>query len=194
MGLERLTSSLLKDADEEAAKIVQAAEWHIKKMKEEERSKHTALKKEAEKEIEKILSEQKNERLAWARLEAKRINAEAREDAINSAIDAFFSSLKDLKKSKEYKNFLSKNVSAAVKELGGMKLIVRVRKDDKKLLPKLPKNCKVANNLDAFGGAVIETQDGKMKVDLTLETLLELRRDELRKMIDAQLFGGEKKR
>lgn len=193
MGIERLTSSLLKEADEEAAKIVQAAEWHVKKMKEDERSKRAALKKEAEKEIEKLLSEQKNERLAWARLEAKRITAEAREDAINSAIDDFFSSLKEVKKSKEYKEFLSKNVSAALKELKGMKLKVHVRKEDKKLLPKLPNGCKAVTDLDALGGAVIETQDGKMKVDLTLETLFELKRDELRKMIAAKLFGGEKK-
>lgn len=194
MGIERLTSSLLKEADEEAAKIVQAAEGHVKGMKEEERSKHAALKKEAEKDVEKLLSEQKNERLAWARLEAKRVTAEAREDAINGAIDDFFSSIKEVKKSKDYRAFLSKNVSAAVKELKGMKLKVRIRKEDKKLLPKLPNGCKIANDLDALGGAVIETQDGKMKIDLTLETLFELRRDELRKMIAEKLFAGEKKK
>ncbi len=193
MGIERITSSLLKEADEEATKIVQAAEWHVKKMKEDERSKHTALKKEAEKEIEKLLSEQKNERMAWARLEAKRINAEACEDVINNTIDDFFSSLKEVRKSKEYKDFLSKNVSAAVKEFKGMKLRVRVRKEDRKLLPKLPNGCKAVADLDALGGAVIETQDGKMRVDLTLETLFELKRDELRKMIAGKLFGGEKK-
>jgi len=192
MGIERLTSSLIKEADDEAAKIVEAAKWHVKKMKEDERSKRSTLRNEAEKEIEKLLSEQKNERLAWARLEAKRVTAEAREDAINSAIDDLFSSLKEVKKSKEYKDFLSKSVSAAVKELGGVKLTIRVSKEDKKLLSKLPKSCKVANNLDSLGGAVIETQDGKMKVDLTLETLFELRRDELRKMIAAKLFSGGK--
>ena len=192
MGIEKLTSSLIKEADEEAAKIVEAAEWHVKKMKEEECSKRSTLRNEAEKEIEKLLSEQKNERLAWARLEAKRVTAEAREDAINSAIDDLFSSLKEVKKSKEYKDFLSKSVSAAVKELGGVKLTVRVSKEDKKFLPKLPKSCKIANNLDALGGAVIETQDGKMKVDLTLEILFEFRRDELRKMISEKLFSGGK--
>ncbi len=195
MGIERLTSSLLKEADEEAVKIVQAAEWHVKKMKEEERSKRAVLKKGAEKEIEKLLSEQKNERLAWARLEAKRVIAEAREDAINSAIDDFFSSLKEVKKSREYKDFISKSVSAAVKELKGVKLKVHVRKEDRKLLPRLPNGCTIVSDLDALGGVVIETQDGKMKVDLTLETFFEMKRDELRKMIAAKLFaGGEKKK
>ena len=193
MGIERLTSSLLKEADEEAARLVEAAEGHVRKMKEDERAKIASLKKKAEKEAEKLLAEQRNERLAWARLEAKRVVSEAREDAINSAIDDIFSSLKELKKSREYKNFMSKSISAAVKELGGTRLTVHVGKGDKKLLPKLPKTCRVATDLDALGGAVIETSDGKMKIDLTLETLIELRRDELRKMISDELFGGKVK-
>jgi len=192
MGIERLTSSLIKEADDEAAKIVEAAEWHVRKMKEDERSKRSVLKKDAEKAVEKLLSEQKNERLAWARLEAKRVTAEAREDAINSVIDDLFSSLTEVRKSKEYKDFLSRSVSAALKELKGTKLSVHVRKEDKKLLPKLPDGCKVSAELGALGGAVIETQDGKMKVDLTLETLFELRRDDLRKMISEKLFSGDK--
>jgi len=193
MGIEKLTSSLLKDAQDEAAEIVKAAEGHVKQMKADERAKLTTLEKQAEEEIEKILKEQRNERLAWARLEAKRVISEAREDAINNAIDAIFSSLKELRKSKEYKAFVSKNVSAAVKELGG-KLTVHVVKADKNLLPKLPKGCKAVADLDALGGAIIETQDGKMRIDLTLETVMELKRDELRKKISAELFGSEKKR
>jgi len=193
MGIEKLTSSLLKDAQNEAAEIIKAAEGHVKQMKADERGKLTTLEKQAETEVEKILKEQRNERLAWARLEAKRVVSEAREDAINNAIDAIFSSIGELRKSKEYKAFISKNVSAAVKELGA-KLTVHVVKADKNLLPNLPKGCKVLADLDALGGAIIETQDGKMRVDLTLETLMELKRDELRKAISADLFGVEKKR
>jgi len=193
MGIEKLTSSLLKDAQDEAAEIVKVAEGHVRQMKADERAKLVSLEKQAEAEVEKVLKEQRNERLAWARLEAKRLVSEAREDAINNAIDAIFSSLNELRKSKEYKDFVSKNVSAAVKELGG-KITVHVVKADKNLLPKLPKGCKVAADLDALGGAILETQDGKMRIDLTLETLMELKRDELRKRISAELFTAEKKR
>ncbi len=193
MGIDKLTSSLLKEADEEAARIVEAAETHVRKMKEDEHAKSASLEKEAEAEVEKLLKEQKNERLAWARLEAKRVVAEAREDAINSAIDDIFSSLKEIKGSKEYKTFISRKVSEAVNELGG-KLTIHVAKGDKNLLPKLPKECRVVADLDALGGAMIETEDGKMRVDLTLETVIELRKDELRKKISSELFGAEKKK
>lgn len=192
MGIEKLTSSLLKEADDEAAKIVAAAESHVKEMKAKERTKMAGMEKQAEQEVEKVLKDQKNERLAWARLEAKRITAEAREDAINNAIEDIFDSLRDIRKSKEYKDFMLRSIPVAVKELEADKLTLHVLKDDKKLLPKLPKSCKVATDLDALGGAMIETQDGKMRADLTLETLFELRRDELRKKISAELFGGKK--
>lgn len=193
MGIEKLTSTLLKDAQDEAAGIIETAEGHVKKMKADERAKSASLEKEAEAEVEKILKEERNERLAWARLEAKRVVAEAREDAIGNAIEDIFSSLKEIRSSKEYKAFVSKKVSEAVNELGG-KLTIHVVKADKNLLPKLPKGCVVVADLDALGGAVIETEDGKMRVDLTLETVIELRRDELRKKISAELFGSEKKR
>ncbi|NYZ76920.1 hypothetical protein H0O02_01235 [Candidatus Micrarchaeota archaeon] len=194
MGIDKLTSSLLKEAGEEAAKIVEAAEWHVKKMREDAHSSEAALKSEAEKEVSKLLAEQRNERLAWARLEAKRVTSEAREDAINNAIEDIFSSLKEIKKSKEYRDFLSRGVSDAVKELSPAQLRVHVASEDKNLLPKLPADCKVHADLDALGGAIIETQDGKMRVDMTLETLLEHRRDDVRKLISAELFGDEKKK
>lgn len=188
MGIEKLTSSLLKEADDEAAKIIAAAEDHVKEMKAKERSKMTGMEKQAEQEVEKVLKDQKNERLAWARLEAKRITAEAKEDAINNAIEEIFDSLGDIRKSKEYKDFMSKSIPAAASELGSEKLTVHVLKDDKKLVPKLSKSCKIETDLDALGGAILETEDGKMRADLTLETLFELKRDDLRKMISAELF------
>lgn len=188
MGIEKLTSSLLKEADDEAAKITAAAEAHVKEMKAKERSKMAGMEKQAEQEVEKVLKDQKNERLAWARLEAKRITAEAKEDAINNAIEEIFDSLGDIRKSKEYRDFMSKSIPAAASELGNEKITVHVLKDDKKLVPKLPKSCKIETDLDALGGAILETEDGKMRADLTLETLFELKRDDLRKMISAELF------
>jgi len=189
MGIEKLTSSLLEEAREEASKIVEAAESHVREMKAREREKMAGMEKQAEKEVGNVLKDQRNERLAWARLEAKRITAEAREDAINNAIEDIFDSLGEIRKSKEYKDFMSRSVKAAMDELQGEKLTVHVLKTDKKLLPKLPKGCRVLTDLDSLGGIMIETGDGKMRADLTLETLFELRRDELRKKISTELFG-----
>lgn len=185
MGLEKITSSLLKEGEEEANKIVETAKWHVSKMLEEERAREKELRASAESEVKKILEDQKNERLAWARLEAKRVAAEAREDAIKKALDEIYDLAPSLRKSEEYATYLSKKVAEAVSEVGEG-AVVHVVKGDKKLLSKI--KAAVQEDLDALGGAIVESADGKMRVDLRLETLFEMRSDELRRKLAEALF------
>jgi V/A-type H+/Na+-transporting ATPase subunit E len=189
MGIEKLKGSLLAEANEDAQKIVGSAESHVRSMVEEERSKGSAMKKEAEKDVEKQLDEQRNERIAWARLESKRIIAEAREDAIQNVVEEFFDSLGSVRKTPEYKKFLAKAVVEAAGELGG-DVSVHIVKGDKALIPAI-KGAKVSEDLEVLGGAIVETADGNIRIDLTLETLFETRRDETRKRIYEKLFGGK---
>ncbi|MFH1221700.1 MAG: V-type ATP synthase subunit E [Candidatus Micrarchaeota archaeon] len=186
MGIEKLTSSLLKEAEDEAVKIVASAKWHVDEMVKEERKKEGELKLRAEEDVKKVLGEQRNERLAWARLEAKRVHAEAREDAIKVALDELYEMAPDVRKSKEYASYISKAVAAAVDELGG-NATVHVLKGEKKLFPKI--KVPLSEDLDAMGGAIVESNDGKMRVDLRLETLFETRADELRREISDEMFG-----
>jgi V/A-type H+-transporting ATPase subunit E len=189
MGIEKLKVSLLAEAKEEAQQIVKTAQSHVDGMVNEERAKNAAMKTEAEKEVEKTLEDQRNERIAWARLEAKRINAEAREDAINNVLEAFFDSLAKSRKNAEYKKFLKKAVPAAAADLGGT-VVIHVVKGDKSAIPKV-KNAKVVEDLKGLGGALVESQDGRIRVDLRLETLVDTRRDDIRSRIAKGLFGGK---
>ncbi|MEW6748748.1 MAG: V-type ATP synthase subunit E family protein [Candidatus Micrarchaeota archaeon] len=187
MGIEKLKGSLLSEANEDARKIVEAAQSHVDGMLREERSRKSAIKERAEKDVERLLSEQRNERIAWARLESKRIIAEAREDALKNVLEAFFDGLKDVRSSTEYKKFLKGAVSQAAAELGDA--TIHLAKGDKKLVT-IPKGCKVAEDLEGLGGALIESADGKIRMDFTLETMFELQRDEVRKKVSDKLFGG----
>ncbi|VVC03174.1 V-type ATP synthase subunit E [Candidatus Bilamarchaeum dharawalense] len=189
MGIEKLKGSLLTEANEDARKIIETAEAHVRKMVEEERSKASAMKSGAEKEVDGLLNDQKNERLAWARLESKRILAEAREDAIKSVLEEFFDALKNVKKNPEYKKFLGRAVADAATELDSP-VTVHVLKGDKSLIPAL-KNAKIVEDLESLGGALVETNDGKIIIDLTLETLFESKRDEIRKQVYDRLFGAK---
>jgi len=189
MGIEKLKGSLLSEASEDARKIVEAAETHVARMVAEERSKIAERKKGADREVERLLEEQRNERIAWARLESKRIVAEAREDAVQGVVEEFFDSLEGVRKSPEYRKFLARAVPQAAEELGG-DVSIHVVKGDKALVPA-PKGARVSEDLDCLGGAIVETADGKIRIDLTLETLFETRRDETRKRIYEKLFGGK---
>ncbi len=189
MGIEKLKHSLLSEAKEEAQQIVQTGQSHVDGMLKEEKAKEAAMKDRAEKDVEKSLEEQRNERIAWARLEAKRINAEAREDAIKNVLEEFFNALARSRKSPEYKRFMKDAIPAAAAELGG-KVTVHVVKGDKALVPK-SRSMKVVEDLDGLGGTLVESADGRIRMDLRLETLVDTRRDEIRKQIAGELFGGK---
>jgi V/A-type H+-transporting ATPase subunit E len=190
MGIEKLTGSLIGEANREAQEIVKTAQWHVEQMLKEEKSKEEGIRETARAEVEQRLREQRNERLAWARLEAKRVIAEAREDAITGNLEEFFSELKEERGSAAYKSFLDQSVREAVAELGG-KATIRVSKQDEKALGK-PQNCKVVTDLEGLGGAIVESEDRSVRIDLRLETLFDIRRDELRKHVHEGLFGKGK--
>jgi vacuolar-type H+-ATPase subunit E/Vma4 len=152
------------------------------------KSKRADMRKQAEAEVERMLGEQRNERLAWARLESKRVLSEAREDAIKNVFEEVFEALKDARKSPEYKRFLAASVSTAVSDLGAG-CTIHIVKGDKALIPPI-KGAKIVEDLDGLGGAMVESGSGKMRVDLTLETQVESKRDEIRKRIHDSIFGG----
>jgi vacuolar-type H+-ATPase subunit E/Vma4 len=188
MGIEKLKGSLLSEAQEDAQKIVQGAEEQAKRTADEEGERRSRMKKDAEADLERMLSEQRNERLAWARLESKRVMTESREDAIKNVLEEFFDALKGARKSPEYKRFLAAAVASASAEMGPGS-VVHVVKGDKALLGAL-KGAKIAEDLEGLGGALVESSSGKIRIDLTLETQFESRRDEIRKKISDKLFGG----
>ena len=188
MGIEKLKGSLISEAGADARSILAESEAQAKAILDEERSKKAVLRKEAEQELKRVIEEQRNERIAWARLESRRIIAEAREDAIKGVLEEFFDSLGSVRKSPEYRKFLSESVSSAVSELGPGSA-VHVAKGDKSLIS--PKGARVAEDLEGLGGAMVESADGKIRIDLTLETLFESSRDEIRKKVYDNLFGGK---
>lgn len=187
MAIDKLTASLLADAKKEADEIVRTAEWHVNKMITEEKARKVVLMKAAEDEIAKRIKEHEKERIAWARLEAKRIIAEAREDAIKATFEDFFSLLTDVRKSRIYGEFMKRILNNALKEIDKGDATVHVVKGDRKFINGF--KGKVVEDLDCMGGLIVETNNGKVRVNMTLESLFETKRDVLRKSIYEGLFG-----
>ncbi|MDO8553879.1 MAG: V-type ATP synthase subunit E [Candidatus Micrarchaeota archaeon] len=193
MGIEKLTSSLLSEAKNEANEIVKAAEWHVEKMFSEEKAKRVILLKNAEEDAGHLIGEYEQERVAWSRLEAKRVIAEGKEDAVREALDRFFDILATLRKSPEYKNFLKNAMKSAIEQLKGTSATVHCVKGEKSLFSSLVNsNTKVVEDLDSLGGFVVESSDRKSKVDATFESIFESKKDDLRKYFYERLFADEK--
>lgn len=189
MGIERLKGSLISEAREEAEKITGAAREQADGITQAERSKCLAMRKDADASVKRLLDDLRGERIAWARLESKRIMAEAKEDAIKGVIDDFFEALEAARKSPEYKKYMAKSLNEAIAELGAGATI-HVVKGDKALVAS-GKGARVVEDLDSVGGLLAESADGKIRMNFTLETLFEGYRDEVRKRVYDLLFGGK---
>lgn len=186
MGFEKLRESLITRADEDAAKILSDAEIKCRELSATQSPNIEAVIDIATTEAKQSLDLKAKERLAWARLESKRIVSEAKEDAVSSSFDLLIEELENLKKSSEYKAFIKTSLDRAISEVGSG-AIVHVLKGEKDLIPK-SKEFSVSEDLSGLGGIIVESSDGTVLLDLTIETLIEMRRDDLRKEISEKLF------
>jgi vacuolar-type H+-ATPase subunit E/Vma4 len=78
----------------------------------------------------------------------------------------------------------------AVEELGG-KTVVRCIKSDTPILGKLA-NVKLESDLEGLGGAIVEVEDGTVRIDLRIETLYDIKRDSMRKDVYDKIFTKDK--
>ena len=186
MEIEELTAAILEEAKKEAQQTVSSAEAESKSMLSEEKKKLREQLEKAEAEAEAFNESQHRERIAWARLEAKRVISEAKEKAIDDCMEELFGMMRSFTRDRRYPKFLKKKVQAALQELGAPRAVVHVRKGDKKHLAGI--KATVKEDLDGFGGAVVESADGKVSINLTLANLLDESKEHVRKRLYESLF------
>lgn len=186
MGLEQLTATILDEVRKEAASTQSAAESERRKMLGEAKAAAENGKKEAEAKTAEFVEAQRRERIAWARIEAKRGINEAMESVVNDAIEDVFEKMRAFPKDKAYPKFLNSLVNEGMKELDAPRAVVHVRKEDRKHLRN--GRYSVKDDLDEWGGCIVESEDGTVRVDLTFAALLEQKRELLRKRLYESLF------
>lgn len=183
--LHEIKSAIIRDAKEEGEAALQKAEAELEAELVKVKSDGEAMVKAAEEEAKRIVENERRERLSWAKLEAKRILAEAKEDAVNSALQSLLELMKDYVGTTQYAQKIKEKISSAVSEMSG-KATVHVRKTDKKLF-QLPRAV-VVGDAEIIGGAIVESKDGKLRIDLSIEALMDANRDAIRKDIYDRLF------
>lgn len=193
MGIERITSSIIAQANEEANERINSAKKLASNNIAEAGLIRDKLLKSVRESFESYQAEHEKERFAWARLESKRIIAEAKEDVIKNAFESMFSDFSDLRKSSEYKNFIKASVNSCIKELGSESVIIHCLKGEKSLIVVSAK-AKILEDLDGLGGCIVELSDKSVRIDLTLEALFENKREQIRKDLYSKFFSGEKKK
>jgi len=186
MGFEELAHELEKHSEAEGRKMVGAAEKAAEKTVEAANEKAAESLRAAKKEASEFAEQESAERLTSAKLEAKKIVDEAKNDAVEEALAQVWEQFKsDSLKKPSYSDLFSRLLTSGMAELGRSEAVAYVRDEDRQLasgmkLARLPP--------EYAGGLILESVDGKVRVNKTLEEEFVRKREALRKEIYARLF------
>lgn len=183
--LKEIKGTILKDTRKEGEEALRKAEEEVEGQLARVKSEGEEKVSLAEREARAMVESERRERLSWAKLEGRRVLAEAKEDAVREAFDSLISRVKAYCGTRPYAAKMKEIISAAAKEVGG-KAVVHVRRKDRKLLAV--QGADTRGDADILGGAIVESRDGKLRIDLSMEALLEANRDAVRKEIYSRMF------
>lgn len=187
MGLDELRKEIRGQTAKEAS--------HIKA---EGRKEADAIIAEARKQAEKLLAdaehkasseaEAREAQVSAARLEAKRIQAEATGAVTQHVLSELREELERMPAAaKKYKPLLKALIQEGIRETG-KDAVVLVRKRDLPLAKELGYK---AEACECTGGAIITTPDGRIRINNSFEAILEENDELLRQKIFEELFAGK---
>jgi len=186
MGFEELATELSKGAEAEGKKLIHAAEKSAGKMVEEAKEKSEEQLKAAKKDAADFAKQEAAERITSAKLAAKKMVDEARDEAVAASMEQLWQRFKanSMKKS-VYPGLLDKLVKEGTAELAVSQPIVYARNDDRQYL----QGCQFKElPSEHCGGVIVESPSGKVRVNKTLEEIFAQKKPALRKEIYDRLF------
>ena len=187
MGFEELAGELNRNAEAEGKKLIAAAERNAKKAEEEAQQKADELLRNAKKDAHAYAKQESSERLTSAKLAAKKTVDEAKDDAVEGSLHQVWNAFKSASLRKgAYPQLLQKLIADGMKELGTSEAVLYVRDEDRQLVSgyrtaKLPQQYS--------GGVILESSNGRIRVNRTLEEIFSQQKSALRKKIYDKLFG-----
>ncbi len=190
MGLEEMLSAIRADTETRYAKTISDAKAEAEKILADARQQADRIVNERKGQAQRELQEEKLRSIASARLEAKRNLLETRDEVLRKYEDDAYRNLREFTQSPQYKDFLTKMVQDGLGKIGP-DAVVQVNASDRKLLQGFSDYKLAPENIDCIGGAMISSSDGKRRVDNTLESIFDDRKEELRMRLSQQIFGKQ---
>jgi vacuolar-type H+-ATPase subunit E/Vma4 len=125
---------------------------------------------------------QHGQKIAGARMQARKLEYEAQEAALEGSLASVRDMLKEYTRSTEYPDALARMYAFAVDELG-KDVRVMGRAEDASALKNLAGKGFVTQAQPILGGLIAETADGDRRLTLTFDELLRFREDRLRELL-----------
>jgi V/A-type H+-transporting ATPase subunit E len=200
-GLSAITSEVLEDVQKEAEAIILAAENEAKKTLK-------AAKEQADQNYQTIINQAKthaeNERrkiTSVTEVEMRNRLLQTKEELVNTAFEKALIKLEGFVTTEKYHEYLLKLIEEVAERIGQKNLVVQVNAKDKAWLTqdilnllskKLHCELKLSDQTeDCFGGCKIQTVDGKITYDSTIDNRLQELKPALRVEVANILFGKE---
>jgi V/A-type H+-transporting ATPase subunit E len=190
--LSKLLEALETDAEREAAQVIREAEERAQQILEE--ASRAAKQAEETTRREAVASlPAAQARIDYdAQLKIQGMFADVREQLIARVMDVVVRELADLPNTPRYGEVMRALLGEAA-HLIDTDLVVHVRAEDKKLAEKLVKalgrKAAVETTLKGWGGLVVLSADGLVRVDNTLEARLESATPAIRQHVARQLMA-----
>jgi V/A-type H+-transporting ATPase subunit E len=198
-GVAAIADEVIGDVQKEAEAIIAEAENEAKETL-------RAAKEQAEKTYNAILSEathksetEKRKIASVAEVELRNQLLQAKESLVDEAFTKATESLKAFVETDQYPAYLLKLLDSIAERMDQPVLVVEVNARDKTILTrnalkKISEKTKTElklseQNLSVMGGCRVQTEDGKIVYDATLDNRLDELKPELRAQIAKSLFG-----
>jgi V/A-type H+-transporting ATPase subunit E len=189
MGLEEILSSIKSDTEAQYAKIVSDAKAEASKILSDAKQRSSEIALQGKADGQREAQEEHLRSVASAHLEAKRKVLEAKDELLRNYEEQAKKYLGEFARSPKYRDFLSRVVKDGISKIGPG-AVVQVNSSDMQILRRENENLNISPKaLDCIGGAIISSEDGKRRVDNTLESIFGEKKEELRLRLSKQVFG-----
>jgi V/A-type H+-transporting ATPase subunit E len=185
MTAEKIIQQIEKDSEKEVNQILDEAKKQASIIIKD-------AKKEAEQKSEKILSDGKKQSeniykilVSKASQDAKKEIMNAREEIIEECFIKTHHALSTVNPAR-YKTIVTKLIKDGVKKLDGQCTILASRSVDREIAKGM--GLKVSGTVEASGGIILKSANGKITLDHTFDGILKRKKNEIRNKIGMILF------
>ena len=182
MSLESLVEEIRSRATQEISGQQQRIALEKQRIATERDRRVAAAQADARRHAEIEITRERAQKLAAAKLQARKLLFEAREKRMTESLQKTRALLAEYARSSEYPKVLQRMYTLATGELGKT-IRVSGRSEDASVLRGLAGKNFDATPLPILGGLVAEAVDGSRRLNLAFDELLRLREDRVRQLL-----------
>src|SRR3989344_6553643 len=185
MNLDNVVMEIISEAEKRAKEIEERAKIDREKVLSDVYEKVSEKKEKIKKETEEKINQERTKSLAVARLQAKKIEMNAKKESIENLYVEFAEKIYITEKQSILKKLFG--IASGKIDAG----TIYVSSDDIKIAKDLFKNLDI-EEADVVGGLIIENKSKTEKLDFSLETLIDNLKKETISEVSKILFGEDK--